>query len=101
VVSADLAALNRELEEHRKYVGAGGALVAYSLGLFAFGVAAASKFYLGIMLIALAATFFLFGVVAALLHAAHAARLARRIRRLTRLPVARLLGASRERMLPG
>ena len=90
-VTADLAALNRELQEHRKYVGAGGALVAYSVALFAFGIAVASKFYLGIMLVALAATFFLFGVGAAVLHAAHAVFLARRIRALTRLPVARVL----------
>lgn len=92
-VTADLARLNRELAEHRKYVSAGAAVVAYSLALFGFGMAAASKLYLGILLIALAATFFLFGVIAALLHAAHAACLSRRIRTLTHLPTARVIRA--------
>ena len=92
-MSAELARLNRELAEHRKYVGAGGAVVAYSLALFAFGMAAASKLYLGIIVVALAATFFLFGVGAAAIHAVHAACLARRIRTLTRLPVARVISS--------
>lgn len=87
----DLVQLNRQLVEHRKYARAGVALVAYSLAVFAFGVAATGMFWLGILLVALAATFFLFGVGAVLLHTAHAARCARRIRALTRLPVARLV----------
>jgi hypothetical protein len=88
---SDLARLNRELEEHRKYVGAGAALVAYSLAMLAFGLAAASKLYLGVLVIALAATFFLFGVGAAAIHATHAAFLSRRIRTLMRLPEARVV----------
>lgn len=91
-MSSDLARLNRQLEEHRKNIGAGAALVAYSLAVFAFGVAAIGIYSLGIVLIALAALCFVFGLGAVVLHAASAAGCARRIRALMRLPVARLVG---------
>lgn len=90
-MSADLARLNRELVEHRKNVGAGAALVAYSLALFAFGLAAAGVYSLGLVLVALAGACFVFGAGAVVLHAAHAAYCARRIRAIMQLPTARLV----------
>ncbi len=88
---SDLARLNRERVEHRKNAGAGAAMVAYSFALFAFGGATIGMFSLGIVLVALAVTFFLFGVGVCVVHLAHALRCAREIRALTQLPAARLL----------
>lgn len=90
-VGTDLARLNRDVAEDRKYVRAGMAMIAYSLALFVLGYAVTSMIYMGIVLVSLSATFFLFGLGATIVHAVRAATGARHIRMLTRLPTARLV----------
>ena len=90
-MSAELARLQRDLAEDRAYVRAGVAVVVYSMAFGVLGLAVTSQFYIGVVLLSLATTFFLFGLGAAIRHGVRATSRARQIRSMTRLPVARLL----------
>lgn len=87
----DLARLQRDLAEDQTYVRASVALIGYSLAMFMLGMAVTKLAYVGVVVLSLAATFFLFGVGAAIRYGMRAARYSRQIRVMTRLPVARLL----------